>query len=789
MLTVLLVSKTLDFYHCDLDKTPIVVCPNPQTADLVRKNFENAQRKVESVTISRFIKDELISLIEENQLQNFRGKSELNLLLGAIWKRIGQDGDYVSFKKAFNLLTELRSFSMSDQVFEAVLEHYDKTLGDTVLLMHRLLEEMNILDEHKSYFLLSERLRAGDIPPEKEMERVIVFYGFDFMTASQVDLIKSMGLRDDVYIPVYKKAYESTSQTDWIRWFDEYNLEIKDISSGDLPKPLLRFETFSKGYFSKKLMSKGYYNYCVLGTKNLNAEFAQEVPLNNIAYKFDIDLFSEEMGTLLEAVENFVQQTNEISALRKFLQDYMKRLIENQKFRLLKATMIFLSKLNDWESLSSENTTCGTFELEILFESARLDCPRVNATSLASEHTHTIKALGHLDEIKGGNALLGIHERHQSVKGINANYSEGVEKYLASIGPIRRADFEVGVFKERLKEFVLDNEVLLVIENGILEHDTHWSSIFEEFSLEQTDSSDNTTELKELPVLPKSPYVLESISASKLQRYYDCPQKFYFQYAEKLLPRIEFHDEILPMELGNLEHKTIELYFKQYFEYKEDAHEELIHKLLNSSLTVREVTRELAQEYFIEIKAFTKDIILRLIDLRDKLHLKIEFEVPFKIEKDGLKYTGSIDCFLSNPELSIILDFKRGNSLFTSFSGIQDYDQLQLWFYLQRLEDSSKISKNETLNFGYINLSDIESSMLFTNDKDQVETLKKDFLFTKVKFIEALADHISKYQELENNLINDLRSDKEFLPRPRKVQVCDYCDLKNICSRGINGIS
>lgn len=787
MLTVLLVSKTIDFYTHKLEKTPLVVCPNPQIADLVRRNFENAQRKVESVTISRFIKDELLSLIEEDQLQNFRGKSELNLLLGAIWKRVGQEGDYVSFKKAFNLLTELRSFSMSDQVFEAVLEHYDKTLGDTVLLMHRLLEEMNILDEHKSYFLLSERLRAGDIPPEKELERVIVFYGFDFMTASQVDLIKSMALRDDIYIPVYKKAYESTSQTDWLRWFDEYNLEVKDISSEELKKPELRFETFSKGYFSKTLIDKVDFDVCVLGTKTLNAEFAQEVPLDNLAYKFNVDLFSEEMGTLLEKVENFVQKNNEISELREYLQTYMKNLVETQQFRLLKTSMIFLSKLNEWESLSSENTSCGTFELEILFESARLDCPRVNATSLAKTHSHSVKSLSQLEEIKGSKAILGIHERHQSIKGINANYSEGVEKYLASIGPIRRADFEVSVFKERLKEFVLENEVLLVIENGILEHDTHWSSIFEEFSLEKIESNVKSQGFKELPVLAKGPYVLESISASKLQRYYDCPQKFYYQYGEKLLPRIEYDDEILPMELGNLEHKTIELYFKQFETYIEASHEELINSLLAKSLFSRKVSTELAQEYFIEIKAYTKDIILRLIELRDKLNLKIEFELPFKMDKEGIKYSGSIDCYLSNPELSIVLDFKRGNSLFTSFSGIQEFDQLQLWFYLKRLEDISKISRDDVISFGYINLSEIESSMLFTNDKDQLGTLKKDFQFTKVKLVEDLADHLSSYQALEDDLIKKLRVEKDFLPNPRKIQTCDYCDLKNICSRRKHG--
>ena len=162
MLTLLQISKLQDFYGYNfeneyaLSPEVLVVTPNPTIADQIRNSFKNAQQKTESVTISKFIKDELGSLLDESLLESFRGKSELNLLLGAIWKKVGEKNDYIGFKKAFNLLTELRSYSMNPQVFETVLEHYDPELARVVQIMHQILEDMEIIDEHKSYFLLSE---------------------------------------------------------------------------------------------------------------------------------------------------------------------------------------------------------------------------------------------------------------------------------------------------------------------------------------------------------------------------------------------------------------------------------------------------------------------------------------------------------------------------------------------------------------------------------------------------------------------------------------------------------
>ena len=262
MLKILQIEKTQDFFNYQNNNPDqlSVVSPNPQMADLVRGKFADLGTEAESITISKFIKNELNSLEIDEILENYKGKSELTLLLGAIWKKIGKNPDPVQFNKAFNLLTEFRSFSLSEQVLETVLDQYDSGLKESVLWLHRFLEQLEIVDEHKSYFLLSEKLRTSDLNPSYPQDRQIVFYGFDFMAASQIDMLKSLALRNDVHIPIYKDVLKKSQNIDWINWFDEHNLEIIDISEKLESQSELETSFFPKGYFSKALKNLNIKN-------------------------------------------------------------------------------------------------------------------------------------------------------------------------------------------------------------------------------------------------------------------------------------------------------------------------------------------------------------------------------------------------------------------------------------------------------------------------------------------------------------------------------------------------
>ena len=175
-----------------------VITPNPNLADIARKKFNEAHSNIETVTVSHFLKAELESLIDGKRLENFQGKSELNLLLGSLWKLGRPSSSYELFKRSFQMLTDFRSFSMNEEVLQTILEDYDEELSGAVFWFHKLMMEMDIIDEHRSYFLLSEILRAGDLPPLYKTGQTYIFWGFDFLTASQVDLLNAMSIRENI---------------------------------------------------------------------------------------------------------------------------------------------------------------------------------------------------------------------------------------------------------------------------------------------------------------------------------------------------------------------------------------------------------------------------------------------------------------------------------------------------------------------------------------------------------------------------------------------------------------
>jgi hypothetical protein len=792
MLKVLLTKKNDDFFEFMANTVHdhvIVVTPNPQAADLVRKSFDSLGKTVESITISKFIKNELNFLSDDEVIENYKGKAELVLLLGAIWKKIGKGSDYLSFKRAFNLLTEFRSFSMSAQVLETVLEHYDSNLGEGVLWLHRFLDEMGIVDEHKSYFLLAERLREGDLPPDYSFDKNLVFYGFDFMTASQVDMIKSFALRDNVYIPMYKDSYEKTQMLDWIRWFDGHNTETTDISSNEIELKEIPLKRFPKGYFSKALNSVQEKDFSiVLGTKTLTRENIQELPIENLVMKLPVDLFSFEHKNIFDLLEQKIKTIEEMSTfdLREELNDLTRNYIEHEKYRELKTVFTILNTLNEWEELSSDNTSVGEFDLKILFESSVLDLPRINLTTLSSnQNTSQVKSIKNIDEYKEEKIIFGIHSAHGSIKGVGANFSENVEKYLASIGPIRRAEFEMNILKCRLEEFISENDVEIFMEEGILEHDTNWSKVLSGIQLNPVELGIKTDYKKEYTELKVEEQALKKISASRLQKYLECPRKYYFQFINNLSPQIEFGNELSVLELGQIEHKVIEEYFHKTTKVDEALFEEIILNTLENYTSKKVISPKLHEEYLVEVRAFTWDVINTLSQLVIDLGFSPTFEFPFNITLNEIKYSGSIDCLLTSKtgNQKIIIDFKRSNFVFSTFTSISNYEQVQLWFYLQRLNELETISVDDSLLIGYIDLSNRGNSMFFGNDKDFIANIKASTQYSKFKLIDELSETLEDYKQFEDELILKLKNDKEFNPIPMNSKSCGFCSLKNTCPR------
>ncbi|MFT6631691.1 MAG: CRISPR/Cas system-associated exonuclease Cas4 (RecB family) [Bacteriovoracaceae bacterium] len=789
MLKIALIGKTQDFfnYYADSFSTDeiTVVTPNPSIADLARKRFDSLGKSVNSITISQFMKNELNQLLSEEILENYKGKSELVLLLGAIWKKIGRGADYINFKRAFNLLTEFRSFSVSDHVLETVLENYDEELSHGVLWLHRFLNELELIDEHKSYFLLSERLREGDLDPAYPVNKKIIFYGFDFLTASQVDMLKSFALRDDITLPFYKEAFDKSSNLDWIKWFDEHNLEILNLGSACGLEDQKEIFRFPKNYMGKMMLNlpvKEASMDIVLGTKRMSREHYQEVPFDNIKTKLSVDLFTESFKKLMGVIEDKINTTDiPNDELRFLVQDKIMEWSQAKDYRTIKAALIFLQKLNDWEELSDENTTLAKFDFQIISESVQLDLPRINIVNLTNETSVRVRSFADIEDVKGSKILFAMNSNHGGVQGVGSNYSENVEKYLISIGPIRRAELDMEVLKCKFKEFVDDNQVTLLIEEGLIEHDTGISQLFNDIPLNLQEQQIDFKTKKEYikPII--QPDVIEKISASRLQKYLECPRKYYLSYVNQLSPQVGFDSELNVLELGQIEHKIIEDYFQTKDTWDEEFFEKLIFSVLKSYTIDKNI--ESIDEYLVEVKAYTFNAINSLIHLKDHFKFKYNFELPFRSVENNIKYNGSIDLYAKNEEVDLIIDFKRSNRVFSSFTSILNFEQIQLWFYLRRLKKLNIISEGKTLFLGYIDLSNIENSLFFTNNKAMIKDFKKISRFGKIKEIEELTEFVESYSEFENDLMKRLSEDKEYLPKPFNKNSCGFCPLKNICPR------
>ena len=119
-----------------LEENPVarLVAPSPKLADKYRERFLG--QKIQTETISHFLKSlgEQASLEQEGE---FKSKSELFMLLAAASKQ-GEGDKYHSFSRAFNLFTEIRSFSLKEEVLHSITEFYDAEVRDQVRLFHKL---------------------------------------------------------------------------------------------------------------------------------------------------------------------------------------------------------------------------------------------------------------------------------------------------------------------------------------------------------------------------------------------------------------------------------------------------------------------------------------------------------------------------------------------------------------------------------------------------------------------------------------------------------------------------
>ena len=164
--------------------------------------------------------------------------------------------------------------------------------------------------------------------------------------------------------------------------------------------------------------------------------------------------------------------------------------------------------------------------------------------------------------------------------------------------------------------------------------------------------------------------------------------------------------------------------------------------------------------------------------------MQVRFEAEFDYIESETTFRGSMDCICYNDNAILLLDFKRSNFSFTSFTSILNFEVIQLWFYASRIKKLGLNQEAADITIGYIDLSDMTNSMLFTSSKDLLTVYKKDLGFSKVKLVPNIDEIRTEYNEFEQATMKRLFEESEFTPKPKNEAICNFCSISNICQKG-----
>ena len=248
---------------------------------------------------------------------------------------------------------------------------------------------------NKAYNLLSEFLR-------QEVERPIeggnyLFIGFSHLTPLQVDLIKSLGIRNDVLIPVYSEMLKIAHKSDWISWLeniDDYVIEkkeeIRKLNYAQFA-PNRMAETLIK--LDKELDGKDFY----LATKDLELSECNEIPYADYIFKVADNIFQDTNIELIEHVRKnlFTDEKSKIdhNELVGILKEILKKTLKekNKNFREIKSILNFTKMILNWKELTAKNKNISKFILEVFEQILALDSPRSYDVPVINNEDHDKK--------------------------------------------------------------------------------------------------------------------------------------------------------------------------------------------------------------------------------------------------------------------------------------------------------------------------------------------------------------------------------------------------------------
>lgn len=737
---------------------PLVVCPSPVVADGLRALVP----EFNIITISKWTTDHLKTL----GLKRSK-KSELIVMFGAVWRHYYPTESFNVFYQAFELFTELRSYTLSLELLSEFFKELDEVIVKSIFIFWAYMDQEKIIDEHLGYKKLTE----------SDNHKSLCIVGFKHISGVQIDMLKTIGEKWDVQVYCPTQVFQESLSNDWMKWLhpDELTNEIKREAKQTVN--LFHILEGKTNLFINEFY-KRYPDYdLILAGNNIGLHHFQESHESESFFRATEDLFSMESESLIKKIKEFlsgkVDGQCDIGELEIFLNEEKSKMITLGNYRQYKMIDLTALALVEYKLFQAK---IDSFAIEILEMVIGLNSPRVSLVSL------TENAKRHYYE--AGDMGLGAGQKKAAVlatksigtfKTTDNSLSEAMINALKTIGPIKRKGLDFLFQKLEMRKILSEKDNFLLIDKSLLEEDLAWREILKAFNIseQKLEIDFSMKKVKDLitPRLKAGPFVQDYYSASRLQTFIDCPQKFYFSYIEKIDHEPQARCSVSPQELGSLEHEIIATYFstvasiKNPFDLK--LHQQICEKAVDDFIRKGKLVLNESEKSksLNEIMHYSLNGITFLIDLLSSKNGKsIKFEVPLSANKWSIK--GFIDCLIElESGKYILLDFKRSEAAAGTKKETLELKKIQLWVYLLVLSDAGIIFDY----FGYLNLSATEDCRVLF-EGEQAKAL--------------ITESLGEARRVIEEVIDDLKVRVLFQPRPRNAKVCEFCPVYLTCSKG-----
>ena len=752
-------------------QSPIdIICPDFYTKAWWGQRMQNHPTKVEVFTMDGWIGEQLKKIEKKSNT-----KSEIMISFAAVWRKSFSDLPPDVFFQSKDFFELLRGFSLDFNTVEEVLRKNNPIFKKVVKAFWQLCDQTDIIDGHASCSLISR-----DYEKKKDLDsetKNIIIWGFDHLCKGEVNLLEALSNHYEVTILFLKSSAAQIKEGDWIGHF----IDIKQYSKSPLPQgESCRVQYFPKGHLNKTIFDICKKNQAdiYLGIKEPDADQVAEVALPGKFFKATGNLIAPLVNFFIRSLMEEKGKEKIEEKLDRVLQKNISRKGQEKNFLSIKALLLIKQSMKNWRESCENKHEPEKFDWKIIEKLALMDCPRSFFIPLLGKVSGQIQGLEGLENFDPETKkIVCFTSDYSSLGRMDAPYSEEVLQYLLKLGPVKRPELSYQMTKTRLVELLKNPNSILLLEQNLEERNTAIKEVLdcfleikkESISKKPIVSFSKKDILKEKIKLTID--VNQSYSATCLQTYLDCPRQYYFRYLEDLKLEPVIKESIRAFQLGIIEHKVIKEYLEKYdsFDRKKLAslsEEELDLFCQEKKMIIGDHEKK---KSLIEIVNYTQSGIEQLLSFKEwDPTIKFSFEERLKNKKTK----GRVDCIARGEKGIGLFDFKRsGNSIPKKYE-IEKLEAIQLWFYLLH----SKISSNDVVFFGYLNLSDPNSkeSMLFTTEMSLVDK------FSAVFF----KNDMDRYKKYEDKLLESMSNEKEFDPNPRKKNICRYCFISSLCPKG-----